>query len=141
MEALSATEKPLSPGAKAALMFGAGVVILFYYLTVLVMMVLLAALLLCELALLVLIIQLGGPILLIMHQHRDLFMIFLRSLWLAEQPLRQWCNDVRNRLGIGRLSFFDGGGGRRGTVSRPANGAPTRARGLAWDRSRRASHW
>lgn len=86
MEAVSATEKPLSPGAKVALMFGAGIVVLFYYLTVPLMMALLAALLVGELALLILVIQfgLGVHMLVLMHQHRSLFMIFLRSLWLEK---------------------------------------------------------
>ena len=32
--------------------------------------------------------------------------------WLATQPPQRRSNDVRNFLGIGRLSFFVGSGGR-----------------------------
>jgi hypothetical protein len=59
---------------------------------------------------------------------------------LANQPLLKRGNDVRNFLGITRTAFLVGGGGR----SAPYPGLPMvldPARLLAWDRSRRASHW
>lgn len=85
MEATVTTEKPLSPGAKAALMFGAGLTILMFYLIMLVVIILLLALMLCELAILIVLLRFGlaGFMMRILQKHLDIVTICFKSQWLG----------------------------------------------------------
>lgn len=86
MEVVTATEKPLNPGAKAALMAGAAATIFLFYALSVVAIVLLAGVIVILLALLLAAFRFGGAgvIIPILTRHVELMQIILQSFWLRK---------------------------------------------------------
>ena len=89
MQGASVTEKPLNPGAKAALMAGATATILFYYLLSLVAIALLAVLIAFLLLILLVALRFGasGAIMPYLSRHVDLMGLIFRSFWLSSSNI------------------------------------------------------